>query len=190
MEPTDRGLSLADAAATLYKTPAPELAMPPKAAPTPPPAERVAAALYPPRVEVPPEYHGFIPAHRATLTDTLGYSAQEALDYELGFATSFGRSGLDPYSVGKLLYDEKIAADVADARGHAEPDEAQRLAWAEESRRETRATYGDRTDRLFARARAWMATQPDLTTLLERRGIGGRPDITRAIVDHVHRNNL
>lgn len=123
---------------------------------------------------------------REALTD-VGFTLEQVQQRERDVLALVRETGLDPYSEVPLLYDLVVAADIADQRG--EPfDEAQEQAWREESYKGLREEYGQRDAEMWlGRAAKYAREHPKLAAQMQRRGIGSRPEVLKAIVEHVRR---
>jgi hypothetical protein len=72
-----------------------------------------------------------------------------------------------------IALDQRIAADTA------------------ESRRRIVAQYGPKNGpQLIERTQRWVRTQPALAQMLQRGGLGSKPDIVEALVAHVFSNGI
>lgn len=105
------------------------------------------------------------------------------------FVALVRETGLDPNTVGAELYDAYTDAQLAEARG-TELDEAQIHTWKEDARRELRQAYGADAEPLLKAADQFIQKHPRLQRVLDTRAIGARPEILRAIVDHVRRQRF
>lgn len=162
------------------------------------PAPDAAEVLYPPEKALEQPFRREAEqAHDVVGLDTPGREKRQA-----EFTTMIKDTGLDPYVVAPVLYGLQTEADVLDARGEqlslqegGEPqadDEARVMqAWNEEARRTLRETYGQHeAEDLLARADRFVTAHPKLATLMGRHGIGSRPEVVEAIVEHVRRVNF
>lgn len=123
----------------------------------------------------------------------LGRTEAERVVHDEAFTRDIIRGpNLDPYGIGKLLYDHQVDGQVAAARHGEDPELAAKIvAWGEDTRQRLDATYGrGDTDALLARAKKFVAAHPQLSALLGTRGIGSRPEVVTAIVEHVRRVNF
>ncbi len=145
----------------------------------------------------PTEQHEFYPVdvamrpvfeERSAALADLGVSAAERAKLQDTVVDVIRAVGIDPVSVGRPLYNGAVDAVIASAHGEAEPDVQ---ALAEASRRELRETYGaaDAED-LLARTAAFVKQHPKLEATLGMRGLGSRPEIVRALVEHVRAVNF
>jgi hypothetical protein len=148
-----------------------------------------AAGLYPVDVAMESTYAGRADDHRTVL----GRSEAERIAHNEAFTEDIVRKpGFDPYGLGKVLHDYDLSAQIADARGEPDIDDAQLAAWSEETRQKLHGAYDGGpalVDDLLARAQKFTSAHPKLHELLGRRGIGSRPDVVLAIVEHVWRTD-
>jgi hypothetical protein len=131
--------------------------------------------------------------HERTLREVAGKTTTEIDTFKEDVRAQALETGLrldGPLSPGRLLLNAAVDAATADARGEAfDPTQIQR--WNEETRADIHATYGtEHGDELITRARKFVQQHPKLATLVNRRGIGSRPAVVRALVDHVRRTNF
>lgn len=144
-------------------------------------------ALYPSSIALQSTFQ----AERDTLRDAMGLSETQLQTREDRFTTTLDQAGLDPYLVGRSLYGLLSTADIAAARNEDPPDAEQVQAWTEESRRAVRGQYGDEEGHaLIERAVKFVKQHPQLAALLQRDGLGSRPDVVQAIVAHVRDKNF
>jgi hypothetical protein len=99
------------------------------------------------------------------------------------------KTGFPVETLAKVI-DYEISDRIRAARGEPDVTVAQLHDMETRARQEVRAVYGDQTDRLLERATAYVRSNADLHKLMNTGGIGSRPDIVMAIVDHVHRNGI
>jgi hypothetical protein len=147
----------------------------------------MAAALYQPSPTMKQTYQ----EKADEVHDVLGLTVTERRAREEAHTKLVADVGFEPYVEGKLLYDEFVAAEVADARGEEEPDAAQVQAWNEETLRELRETYGQQeAEKLLARTKAFVAAAPPrLREILGTRHLGSKPEIVKSLVSHVRASN-
>jgi hypothetical protein len=126
---------------------------------------------------------------RRDLFEVVGLTQAQIAEREADHVSMIAEMGLPPFGVGQLLFDASVSADVAERRRPDEEVDVQ--AWNEETRRELRAAYDSNVDidDLLSRAAAFVSTSPKLGKVLSRRGLGSRPDIVKAIVEHVWQTN-
>lgn len=124
---------------------------------------------------------------QSDLVDVLGLTQTQQQARHRDYADLIRRTGLEPLTVGARLYDLMTDADLEDARGTA-VDAAQVTAWSEESRRQLRVTYGAKeAEDLLQRVQKFTREHPKLAAIVQRRGIGSRPDVVQLLVDEVRR---
>jgi hypothetical protein len=145
------------------------------------PLEHEQTTMYPVDVAT----RGTFEEHKDTELAVLGLTAEQRATRHRDHNALIAATGVDEYSVGKLLYDAKISADIAVARGEAEPD---LQALNEEARRVLADTYGrDEVEPLLTRVREFARQHPKLAAILQTRGIGSQVPVVTALVDHVRR---
>jgi hypothetical protein len=95
------------------------------------------------------------------------------------------------------LAHEHINAQIADARivedadAEAHTMAKQIAAWNAETRERLQMRYGPKdAEQLLARAQKFVAAHPTLKTVLQRRGLGSRPEIVEQIIAHVFSKGL
>jgi hypothetical protein len=166
---------------------------PPRPAPAQGAVNATARGLYgqPDGNAIPAALRHVIDAHDDDDRVKLGLDATAIAAKRVRQARFLGETGAaDDPLLGEVLIDAEYAADIADARGvEVDPTQAQRAS--EETRRQLIGQFGDEeTDRLLARTRAWLRTQPTLSALLARRGLGNEPGVIVPLVQYVRRRWL
>jgi hypothetical protein len=139
--------------------------------------------MYPVSVALAPKYQ----ERRADLGDVLGLTQTQIREAEDTHTDAIRSSGVDPYGLGRAIYDHYVAGEIAAHRGNADVDVQ---ALNEATRRELRETYGAaEADDLLARTAAFVQSHPKLGAILRAHGVGSRADVVAGLVDHVRRVN-
>jgi hypothetical protein len=130
---------------------------------------------------------GTFTEHDGAELEVLGLTTEQRVTRHRNHTTMVTETGLDPWTVGKLLYDAKVSADIATARGEAEPDVQ---VMNEATRAVIIDTYGhEDAEQLLARVQGFARQHPQLAAILQTRGIGSRVDVVTALVAHVRATN-
>jgi hypothetical protein len=95
-----------------------------------------------------------------------------------GFVANLAEHHLNNLLADARIEDDPLAAEVA--------LDKQSVEWKNETRARLRNTYGAKdAEDLLARTQKFVKSTPALAKILQKRGLGNRPDVVQAIVSHV-----
>lgn len=176
------------------RRPAPELA-PEPGYPTRTPEERdlygdtIASAqseeMYPVEIEL----REVLRARNTEISDVLGLSQVERQARHNEFVAAVRESGIDS-ATAALIYNLGVDEALAAARGAEDDTEKYVQTASVEARREIREAYGDRAEDLLQRAERFVRGSPKLLQVLLSPRLHNNPQVVRAIVEHVRKNDI
>lgn len=163
-------------------------------------AEALSEALYAdtptPQPIRPGRFHSYallnstIDSYKPAFWETLQKGPAALEQRKALFADIHERTGLDEVKT-MTIANFALADEVAGGRFVENADQAvmeeerQTAAWTSESMADLRATYGPNAEAMLARVKKFARSHSGLSRILQHRGLGSRPEVVRAIAEHV-----
>jgi hypothetical protein len=134
------------------------------------------------------EIRSTVRAREEDAATILGLSQEQRQARNREFLAGIEAAGLNS-TIANPLYDALTTAEIADKRGELlDPATVQQAQ--EAYRRQLRASFGDRAERIAQATDAFIAEHPALARMLSTRNIGLQPDLRLLITNHVRKEKF